>query len=475
MAGLDASVIGNLKPPAQMTLGDLMNVATSAQAYKQAQQINPLAVRKQQAETDVSEQTAAPRISSAISQASTAETGATSAAQTLAEKQQAGIANGFVNRIFDPLVTKAAKSPELLTDKEKQQLVNNTTEWGIKQGKELGIDADKASQLVQPYIDVATNNPGGLQAYYKSRHIQGLSGGEQTGVIAGQTAVNAAGQAFNINPYQGTTSAYQQTGGDQVLNPRQPLGTYSTDIYGNKVFIPNTPQGGIGQPQAIGGTQTQQPPQMTIPPGETPASMAFVTDLRNNANKAASTVRVQQDSANQIIKLADETNTGVGAQIMKNLGGGFAGLPWTSDNAANFDKLGHYIAQNSIILANQAGLGTDSGRDLQSQASGSTTFTKDGLKAVARTNRALSSGVDLFNRGVENAVQRTGNPFAARDFQNQWSTTADVNSLRLYDALNNHDNAAIRDVVKSVGGTKSQGYKDLTTRMAKMKQLIQGQ
>jgi len=331
MAGLDASVIGNLKPPAQMTLGDLMNVATSAQAYKQAQQINPLAVRKQQAETDVSEQTAAPRISSAISQASTAETGATSAAQTLAEKQQAGIANGFVNRIFDPLVTKAAKSPELLTDKEKQQLVNNTTEWGVNQGKELGIDADKASQLVQPYIDVATNNPGGLQAYYKSRHIQGLSGGEQTGVIAGQTAVNAAGQAFNINPYQGTTSAYQQTGGDQVLNPRQPLGTYSTDIYGNKVFIPNTPQGGIGQPQAIGGTQTQQPPQMTIPPGETPASMAFVTDLRNNANKAASTVRVQQDSANQIIKLADETNTGVGAQIMKNLGGGFAGLPWTSD------------------------------------------------------------------------------------------------------------------------------------------------
>ena len=84
MAGLDPSIIGNLKPPAQMSLSDLMNIATSAQAYKQAQQINPLAVRKQQAETDVSEQTAAPRISSAKSQASTAETGDTSAAQTLA-------------------------------------------------------------------------------------------------------------------------------------------------------------------------------------------------------------------------------------------------------------------------------------------------------------------------------------------------------------------------------------------------------
>ena len=159
MAGLDPSIISNLKTPTPMSLGDIMGLATNAQAYKQAQQINPLAVRKQQAETDVSEQTAAPRISSAISEASTAETGATSAAQTLATKQQAGIANGYINNIYDPLVVKAAKSPDLLTAKEKQQLIDNTTQWGVNQGKELGIDKNKALELTQPYIDIATNNP----------------------------------------------------------------------------------------------------------------------------------------------------------------------------------------------------------------------------------------------------------------------------------------------------------------------------
>ena len=58
MAGLDASVIGNLKPPAQMSLGDMMNFASTAQAYKQAQQVNPQALRTATAQAQGAEQTA---------------------------------------------------------------------------------------------------------------------------------------------------------------------------------------------------------------------------------------------------------------------------------------------------------------------------------------------------------------------------------------------------------------------------------
>ena len=240
MAGLDASVIGNLKPPAQMTLGDLMNVATSAQAYKQAQQINPLAVRKQQAETDVSEQTAAPRISSAISEASTAETGATSAAQILAAKQQAGIANGYINNIYDPLVVKAAKSPDLLTAKEKQQLIDNTTQWGVNQGKELGIDKNKALELTQPYIDIATNNPGALQSYYKNRHIQGLTGSEQNVALtpSGPTInTNKETKQVSTNPFApgqgdvipGTQAKMELPPTTPVYNPQEKTTTYAAE------------------------------------------------------------------------------------------------------------------------------------------------------------------------------------------------------------------------------------------------------
>ena len=37
-----------IKPPAQMTLGDMVNIARGAQAYQQSEQANPLALQKAQ-------------------------------------------------------------------------------------------------------------------------------------------------------------------------------------------------------------------------------------------------------------------------------------------------------------------------------------------------------------------------------------------------------------------------------------------
>jgi len=462
MAGLDSSIYGNLKPPAQMSLGDIMGLARGAQAYQQANIINPLAARQQEAETNVSEQTAEPRISEAKSTATKLQIEADKAGVDL-KQHYSNVGRSLMG--------------SFVTDPDFVQGNSNAMVEKIKGAKDyaknvLGLPDDVLSSADQ-LIEMAKTNPKQAYQGIKNGVTASQAASTQQNLITPQASSNIYGQATGVNPATGEMGTLGA--GNTDVNPKSTLGTYSTDVYGNKVFIPNTPQGGVGTPQVPGAPTTGNQPTMAIPPGETPDTMKYVTDLRNKSNFNAGTVRVQQDNANQIIKLADETNTGVGASILKNLGGGFAGIPWTSDNAANFDKLGHYIASTSIQLAQQAGLGTDSGRDLQAQASGSTNFTKESLKSVARTNRALSSGVDLFNRGIENSIQRTGSPFAARDFQNEWSKTADVNSLRLYDALNNHDNAAIRDVVKSVGGPKSQGYKDLTARMAKMKQLIQGQ
>ena len=461
---LDTSIYGNLKPPAQMSLGDIMGLARGAQAYQQANIINPLAARQQEAETNVSEQTAEPKISGAKSTASKLEIEAKQANVDLKQHYTnvgRGLMGGFVT---DPDFVQG-NGPAMITK------INGAKDYAKNV---LDLPDDITSQM-DTLSEAVKKSPQGVYQAIKNGVTASQAASTQQNLITPQGSSNIYGQATGVNPATGEMGILG--GGNTNVNPKNTLGTYSTDVYGNKVFIPNTPTGDVGTPKVPGAApQPNQPtPTMAIPPGETPDTMKYVTDLRNKSNFNAGTVRVQQDNANQIIKLADETNTGVGASILKNLGGGFAGIPWTSDNASNYDKLGHYIASTSIQLAQQAGLGTDSGRDLQAQASGSTAFTKESLKSVARTNRALSSGVDLFNRGIENSIQRTGNPFAARDFQNQWSTTADVNSLRLYDALNNNDNAAIRDVVKSVGGVKSQGYKDLTARMQKMKQLIQGQ
>ena len=44
-------VASKIQPPQGMTLADMLNVARGAQAYQQAQQINPLALQQQQQAT----------------------------------------------------------------------------------------------------------------------------------------------------------------------------------------------------------------------------------------------------------------------------------------------------------------------------------------------------------------------------------------------------------------------------------------
>jgi len=59
MADLSVTPVSTgIKPQQQMSLGDLMNIASSAQAYQQAQQLNPLAVQKATADVQSAQQTA---------------------------------------------------------------------------------------------------------------------------------------------------------------------------------------------------------------------------------------------------------------------------------------------------------------------------------------------------------------------------------------------------------------------------------
>ncbi len=473
MAGfnIDPNISLGIKPQPVISIGDMLNIARGAQAYKQAEQINPLAVEEQRAVTQ-QQQTAAQKATRAL-EPELARIGAESQKSVMSAEQAGvdlkqhysnvarGILGGFVT---DPDFVNG--NSEAMTAK-----INGAKDYA-KNVLKLPEDVLKSSDQL---LELAKTNPKQAYQAIKNGVTQAQAPTTQQSLITPNLGTNIYGQYVGVNPATGEEGTI--AGGNPNVNPRNPAGVMSHDLYGNPVFVPYTPSGQIGAPQSIGGDNKAQP-TMNLPEGETKESLNVVTGDRNKVNAAARQVPVQQFNANQIIKLADITDTGAGAEMLRNLGGGYAALPWTNDNATNYDKLGHYIAANSISLAQQAGLSTDAGRSLQEQASGSTRFTKDSLKSVARTNRALSSGVELLNRGLENAVTSSGNPFAARTFQNQWAQTVDVNALRLYDGLKNNDQQAIRDVVKEVGGKegiKSKAYKDLLARMGRMKQLIQGQ
>jgi hypothetical protein len=222
-------------------------------------------------------------------------------------------------------------------------------------------------------------------------------------------------------------------------------------------------------------------PPVRLRPGETQETLKSAQQIRSNASNAASTYQNQQFNNNEIIKLADKTATGKGAEILANLTGGYAGLPFTSDNADNLNKLGHYMALQTAELAKSAGVNnTNAGQALAGEISSTTQWTPEAIKSTARVNRALSTATNLFNQGVENAFNKTKDPFSARDFQNKWSKVANVNAIRFADAKNNKDIEGMREVLSSVNAldkkgnidVNSQGYKNLIGQIKFMQNLV---
>lgn len=300
---------------------------------------------------------------------------------------------------------------------------------------------------------------------------------------------------MNNNP---TALAYGPNGemlGEVIIpagaNPAQQPGgaaanAMPTGVQGGGVMPQNNIQAPAAQmPRPAVTAQPAMPTNAPVrmPPGENASTLEAATNLRLQARAMGGKVGEQQFNSNQIIKLADDVISGKGAGTLANLTGGYAGLNGLGiggENATNLQQLGHYMAQQTNALSAGTGLGnTDSGRLLASQMAGDIQWTPAAIKQTARVNRALSTGTELFSQGVDNAFTRSkGNPFASVEFQNRWSTALGndgINAIRLYDAIRNKDNEAIKEVVTQAGGANSPGYQNLVNKIGQMQKLIGGQ
>jgi hypothetical protein len=277
----------------------------------------------------------------------------------------------------------------------------------------------------------------------------------------------------------GANAAQQPGGAAANAMPGQ------TGVQGGGVMPQNNIQAPAQQmPRPAVTAQPAMPSNAPVrmPAGENASTLEAATNLRLNTRTLAQQVPVQQFNSNQIIKLADDVISGKGSGTLANLTGGYAGLNGLGiggDNATNLQQLGHYMALQTQALSAGTGLaGTDAGRAIAGQMSGTTEWTPQAIKQTARVNRALSTGTELFSQGVENAFNRTKNPFAAAEFQQRWSSALGndgVNAIRLYDAIRSKDNDAIKEVVTQAGGANSPGYQSLVNKIGQMQKLIGGQ
>jgi len=494
----------NIAAQPGMSLGEMMNMATQAQALQQAQQLNPLQLqywqqnveqsrqmnplllRSQTAATDVAEQTKIPKIAQAGSEARTAEAGAGSAELKFSNEKLNAIANRQSSLANNPLLVNAENDPEF-AKANAQKISDLFLNYGRTEASNLKIPKEQADQLIQPYLEVAINQPAGSRRFVIERMLAGMDHAARAQIMQPsgvKTSTGAVDQVVATNIYGSQTPGTTIPGTQAIQtippttprvavpgdNSGQPPGT--TYLQGPQAAAPvNAPPPApivTGLPPAYVPTTP-----IILPPGETSETAALAKNIQLKANEAARAVQATQFNNNQLIRLADKSFTGVGASTIANLGGGYAALPWTSDATSNLQSLGHYMASETKNLATSSGLSTDAGRGLSEQVSGSTIWTNDSIKSTARINRALSTGVSLFNQGVNNAVETAkGNPFAARDFQNKWSQIATVDAFRLMDAKKNNDVDGMKKIIKEMGGIDSKKFKDVVQQVKFVDNLV---
>jgi len=248
------------------------------------------------------------------------------------------------------------------------------------------------------------------------------------------------------------------------------------------------PQGAPSVQQPATQTAPQRPDisynaPVRLPAGETPDTYQAAQNIRMTASELAKQVPWQKNSSTEIIRLANDVMSGKGAQTLANLTGGYAvfnALGIGGENATNLQNLGHYMAQQTTALSQGTGLGTDAGRAIAGRMAGDETWTPQAIKDTARVNRALATGTELFNRGVEASFNKTKNPISARDFQNKWSTTLGndgIYAIQLYDLIQNNDKEGQADFFKKQGITSSKDprYIALKNKLGQMSLLLKGQ
>jgi hypothetical protein len=575
MADFNITPIGNtVKPVPGMSLSDMMNMASSAQAYQQQRQLNPLQL--QAAEQTVEQarqlnplalqaqqqQTRTGQIALGLEEQKNTER---LAAQDYFSKSDNFLTNGNIdlkkiNKVSNlfPLTfsdinqkyttlaeaqTKASSAKQNLTQDQRSMIGSRFAILGRlgvedKQAylaemdvlKQENPDNEDLSNLIDAYKVTWKDIPSGK--HLPSLAISGaqslLKPSEQQSAFAPTAGTLSTGA--NILPTVATPGVGGQPPsiqvGQQPLAPvevgpgSRMVGTGRFDMNNNEIFnVVNSSGRVIGQTTVPSGVPEAQMPgvgaapsgtpaanataaaaraaaaakagaaprplpnaPVLLPAGETALTLEKSNAIRMNSNEAAAQIPIQYFNSNEIIKLADNVISGIGAQTIANLTGGYAAFNATRfgrENATNLQQLGHYMALQTASLANSSGLGgTDAARSLAGQMAGTTEWTPEAIKDTARVNRALSTSGSLFNRGIEAAFERSNqNPFSSRQFQNDWSKTLGPNgidAIRLYDLTINQDMDGVRKLITSLGGTESTRYKTTLAKITEMNNLLKG-
>lgn len=469
MADLSLTPVATqIRPPATMSIADMLNIAQGAQALQQAQAMNPLQLeaqrlavqqaaavnpellRQQQVATRVAEQTEAPRIAQQAAQTGTAQTQEQAAQFALQGQKRQAALNVAGAYAVDPRI--ASGKPDALDALAEMQ----------EAMEKAGLTRKEALYQVTPWVAMMATNPGNLATSLQNAVRQGVGTAGQLPLQTG-ALTTVGGQPATFTPGTATISPVQlpPTGGPGMAAPQSTM-----------------PGAATPAAQTAGGYMLQYPVRqagMPYAPGPSEAA-----DLDAGVKYRTGLMSIQPQliparrNVEEVIRKAGELAEG---QIIK--GGGF--LADTERKLRNFYDSSQYkelskdIAnvQISMMQASGGSLATDEGKKLIAYANGDATYPPNVLINIARRTQADLTNQDLQAQAAQKFASRFGDN-NMKAFQTEWARNADSKIFEVMNlAQNVTDPKQRKEAVDKLLGTDPARRKEFFDKYQRIQRMVQ--
>lgn len=448
-------------PTETFKLGDMLNMARGAQAYRQAEQMNPLALQKAQEE---------------VKQAQFG----TNDAQL---KNMLGHTNNAIQGI-QTLLTDKDLSVDKVKDHVKELITNSGgTESAVKQAliglPEKGTQSELRAYLAKK-LATATSSQVQLEKMYPSatnidtgsQLIPTQMGNERlTGVQPGTSAGPAITKEMGPGVIEVNGIKYKLDAKTQNLVPVSAApAVVNASGAGGAVGV-----GGQVKPSSL-VVQDMPVPAGGIPQMNTQQTARFEEGQKIQAESTSLALAAQE---------AKQTSR----KIKENIAAASGSAPGQALRFAEkyiagnetLDELVKNLADNQMRQAALMGASqsTDQARQVVAMANGSENITPQALAQIVQRADATSTALEKFNTGLNKYYENAGSyngPIHARNFKQAWASNYDprifmVQNINSSDMSGAEKQIQLQAVLK---GTTEQERKTLAKKAETIKRLERG-
>jgi hypothetical protein len=413
---IDPSISLGAKPPAAMSLSDMLNIARGAQLYQTERQLQPEQIRQAQLLT----QTQTALQPEAIQQAQIATRTAGSKEQTAATESKTAQftfdkakADGLNN------IIGGYRNDPRIASGDPDQAVDAVNEIKAR-ARALGIPASVLEKISAQAMGIALDNPKGLPQYFNNV-IQSQLGAQGQQALQTPQIVTVGEQPALFTPAQGSVTPITYGAPQGAQPPPAPVGVTGADM--------TAPIGDqSGRPPLFYPVPQAGSPRPILPQEEFDRETGG--KFRNGLVQQQSQLPTARRNLQEVVKTAEElakssfSETGMLGTIKRNIA--------TQIGDPTYKQLAKDLAnvQISTIQAMGGALSTDSGKELARMATGDETFPPEVLLSIARRADADLTQMDLMANGLQKHSQRYGDANTKR-YQQMWAANADSKIFEL--------------------------------------------